>query len=310
MAGPDFFIVGAPKAGTTALNDYLQGHPQIFIPDRKELHYFGSDLTLKKRARRDLDWYLAHFARHAGEKRIGEASVYYLCSTRAAAEIKAFCPAARIIIMLRNPVDMIYSLHSQLLYSGNESIADLHAALAAEPQRRAGRSIPRTTRVVESLFYRQMARYGNHVQRYLDQFSSERIHIIVFDDFKSDTAGVFRNVLRFLDVDDSFAPDLAVVNPNKVLRSARLHRFLLSPPRLGKGLARALVPRALRQAAGDRLRQWNTVYRPRPALAPELRRQLQHEFAAEIERLGKLIGRDLSAWLAPAPTASTEVPPG
>ncbi len=297
--GPDFFIVGGPKTGTTSLNDYLKSHPQIFIPDRKELHYFGSDLTLKKRDRRNLDWYLSYFPPCPDAKRVGEASVYYLYSQRAAAEIKAFCPSAKIIIMLRDPVTMVYSLHSQLLYSGNEDIADFKAALDAEPQRRQGQRIPRTSKVVESMFYRQMAQYTAQVKRYMDQFDADQLLVILFDDFTKDTAGVYRQVLGFLDVDRDYQPDFAVVNPNKMQRSAALHRFLLSPPTLGKRLSRALVPRPLRQAAGDKLRQWNTVYRKRPPMDEQLRQQLREEFTPEIKELAQLIDRDLSAWLGP-----------
>src|SRR6266545_5937438 len=132
MRRPDFFIVGAPKCGTTALNDYLKDHPEIFISARKELHFFGSDLVFRGPRRITEQEYLSFFAPARHEKRLGEASVWYLYSQQAAAEIKAFSPAARIIIMLRNPVDMMYSLHSQRLYNGRETISDFAKALATE----------------------------------------------------------------------------------------------------------------------------------------------------------------------------------
>ena len=138
MRRPDFFIVGAPKCGTTAMNDYLKDHPELFIPARKKLHFFGSDLELRRSRRITTQEYLSYFALARAEKRLGEASVWYLYSQRAAAEIKAFSPAARIIIMLRNPVDMMYSMHSQRLYSGKQDIRDFAEALEVEEERRQG----------------------------------------------------------------------------------------------------------------------------------------------------------------------------
>src|ERR1043166_4244119 len=137
MRRPDFFIVGAPKSGTTAMHTYLAQHPEVFLA-RKEVHFFGSDLDLQNDIR-DLSTYLELFAAATNELRVGESSVWYLYSRDAAKEIKQFSAASRIIIQLRNPVDMIYSLHSQLLYSGAEDIADFESALRAEER---GRILP------------------------------------------------------------------------------------------------------------------------------------------------------------------------
>src|SRR5665647_751711 len=110
---PDFFIVGAPKCGTTAMNNYLAQHPDVFMA-QKEIHYFGSDL--KMRVKVSESEYLNYFQNAEEKKLIGEASVWYLFSEKAAAEIKAFSPQAKIIIMLRDPIDVLHSLHSQHLF--------------------------------------------------------------------------------------------------------------------------------------------------------------------------------------------------
>jgi len=149
MRTPDFFIVGAPKCGTTAMSDYLRQHPEIYMPQRKEPHFFGSDLDAPyPYFIRDKEQYFSLFAEAKDEKRVGEASVWYLYSKRAAFEIKEFCPTASIIIMLRNPVDMIYSLHSQRLFTGNEDIPDFEEALEAEEDRKRGLRIPSRTYLV------------------------------------------------------------------------------------------------------------------------------------------------------------------
>src|SRR5262245_23487023 len=165
MRKPDFFIVGAPKCGTTAMNDYLQVHPEIFIPAKKEIHFFGADLQFLKGGRVTEQEYLTYFFPAQGEKRVGEASVWYLYSQHAAAEIQAFSPTARIIIMLRNPVDMMYSLHSQRLYNDNENLVNFAEALAAEGDRQQGKRLyPKASDVMGSL-YRTAATYTPQVQR-------------------------------------------------------------------------------------------------------------------------------------------------
>src|SRR5262245_21415535 len=98
MRTPDFFVVGAPKCGTTALDAYLKQHPDIFIPARKELHYFGSDLAFLKAPRISLEEYLTQFGPAQDQRRVGETSVWYLYSQQAAAEISKFCREAQVII--------------------------------------------------------------------------------------------------------------------------------------------------------------------------------------------------------------------
>src|SRR5580704_4939990 len=112
---PDCFLVGAPKCGTTAMADYLAGHPDVFMA-KKEMHVFGADLHFASHFyRRNLGAYLQEFSRRTTQGVAGEASVWYLLSGQAAAEIKAFNPEARIVIMLREPVEVLYSLYYQFL---------------------------------------------------------------------------------------------------------------------------------------------------------------------------------------------------
>ena len=124
---PDLFFVGHPRSGSGLLDSYLAGHPDVFMA-RKELHYFGSDLRYHHPGRSE-DNYLDHFDTSgdqgpSGPQRVGEASTWYLSSQLAAAEIHAFAPTARIVMMLRNPVSWLHSLHSHLVFSGDEDITD------------------------------------------------------------------------------------------------------------------------------------------------------------------------------------------
>ena len=295
MRRPDFFIVGAPKCGTTALNIYLREHPQVFMSPRKEAHHFGTDIYSPRWARGEAE-YLALFAGARAEKRVGEASVWQLFSQRAAREIKAFEPHAQIIIMLRNPTEMIYSLHSERLYSVSEDITDFAAALAAEPDRRRGLRLPAYPYPVEGLIYRDVGKYTAQVARFFNEFGRERVRVIIYDDFKRDAAAEFRATCEFLDVDAGFRPETKVINSNKRIRSRRVLSWIDSPPPFIRRLGAPLTPRNARHWVLRKIRRANTSYEPRAPMSEGLRRELQAEFAPEVERLSELLGRDLTHW--------------
>ena len=304
---PNFFIVGAPKCGTTSLHEYLQRHPDVFMPFYKEPHFFGSDLqgSRFRQFRDQPERYLKLFRDARGEKRIGESSPWYLASRRAAEEIYAYDPRAKIIIMLRNPVDMMYSMWSQFRYSGNEQIETFEDALAAEPERRQGMRIRRAAHCISGLYYRDMARFSGQVQRYLDRFGSENVKVIIFDDFKTDTAAIYRSVLNFLDIDSQFETTFDVVNPNKEVRLEWLQKLIVSSgfslmllkDRLTYlATTHSLVPFTYRTRAVKGMIAVYTKYEQRSPLTPELRKQLSLEFQPEIDTLSKILDRDLSRW--------------
>jgi hypothetical protein len=292
---PEFFIVGAFKAGTTALYEYLRAHPQIFMSVPKEPMYFGSDLTPRYRRMTEPE-YLALFKDVHADQRAGEASPWYLYSSAAPAEIKAFEPAARIVIMLRNPVDVMYSQHSQLVFNQREDLTDFAAALEAEPDRIAGRRIPADAIRPEALFYRKSVRFAEQVRRYLDVFGRDEIHFVVFDDLVADAAGVYRATLEFLDVDPNVPLDPTVYNPNRTARSGRLQRAIFAPPPALRGLFGRLRQVPLLHRVRDRLVTANSRPAQRQQMDPALRTALTAEFAPQVAELGEIIGRDLAAW--------------
>jgi hypothetical protein len=291
---PDFFIVGAPKCGTTAMYQYLRQHPQVYMPFHKEPLYFGSDLTRRYGAMSERD-YLRLFADASPGQRVGEASAWYLCSTRAAHEIAAASPNARIIVMLRNPVDVMYAQHSQLLFNQQEDIEDFGEALEAEEDRAAGRRLPPGPIRPENLLYRRMVRFAEQLERYLDVFGGARVHVIVHDDLRADLAGEYRRLLTYLEVDPTFVADFSLANENKRVHRRWLQRLIWNPP-----LIRPLIPTLRRfplvHALRSGLLSMNSERASRPPMDPGLRGRLEAELAPEVERLGHLIGRDLSAW--------------
>jgi hypothetical protein len=295
---PDFFIVGAPKSGTTALYDYLRQHPDVFMAPSKEPNYFGSDLVRLRTPRPTLDQYLAYFADAGDARRVGEASVRYLHSRSAAAEIRDFAPDAQAIIMLRDPVEMMYSMHAELLFIGAEDIADFADALDAEPDRLEGRRIPPGANKPAALYYRQSARFAEQVERYFEALGREKVHVIIYDDFRDDPLGAYRSVLRFLGVDDAFMPVMKVMNPNKRPRSRLLRRVVSNPPSWVRRIARVALPPSMRRRAYRSAMTLNARIEARRPMDRELRAALRAEFADEVRRLGALLGRDLSGWSA------------
>lgn len=298
---PDFFIVGAPKCGTTALYSYLQQHPDVFMPVRKEPHFFCPDLPSPGHVVDEAE-YLALFAPAAPHQRLGEASVYYLYSTEAARRIRAQLPDARIVIMLRDPVAMMYSLHSQRLFEGHEDLDDFEAALAAESDRRAGRRIPKYGYPTGILQYRDVGRFAAQVQRYFDAFGRDRVHVILYDELAADPAAVYASTCEYLGLAPHPLTSYAQVNPNKTVRSSALRSAVRSD--LLRGIARTLLPRPRRVQLAKLLKKLNTRYVPRLPIDPELAHRLRAELAPEVAALGQVIDRDLSAWSSASAAAS------
>lgn len=277
------------------MHRYLKAHPDIFMSE-KELHFFGSDLVFAS-ARLKREDYLGYFAFANGEKRVGEAAVWYLYSKRAADEIREFCPSARVIIMLRNPVDAMYSLYCQRVYNGNENLKTFELALAAEYNRKRGISLPPNPSNLMGCFYRDSVKFTRQVQRYFKNFGREKVHVIIFDDLQKDVGSVYRHCCEFLGVDDRFRPDFPVVNARQRARSSLLKNLLHSPPGSFHWLARALMLRRNRYGGYKGwLKRLNTSHAKIPAMKPELRRKLQEEFLPEVQQLSNLLGRDLTGW--------------
>ena len=306
-AKPNFFIVGAPKCGTTSLHEYLQRHPDVFMPFFKEPHFFGADLegSRFRQFRGQPERYLKLFRDARGEKRIGESSPWYLASERAAQEIHDYDPAAKIIIMLRNPIDMMYSMWSQFRYSGNEQIETFEMALEAEAERRAGRRIRRAAHCVTGLYYREMARFARQVPRYFERFGRENVLVIIFDDFRSDTPATFGAALDFLDLEPYPGMRFDIRNPNKEVRLEWLQKlivdsgfsFMLLKDRLTYlATTHSLVPYSLRTRAVKGVIAVYTKYESRSPLTADLRQRLASELTPDIDALSALLGRDLSHW--------------
>ena len=281
---PTFFIVGAAKCGTTALYTYLSEHPQIFMSRPKEPGFFAKDFLGERRPVRDLAEYLRCFSGASEEKMIGEASTAYFLSKAAPEEIKTFAPNAFIIIMLRNPVDKLYSRFMEARLSNKEHHKTLEDAL--ESERRCGPSF--------GLGYIESGRYSTRVHKYFETFGRDRVHVIIYDDFKNHTATTYQNTLRFLGVNNDERTNFPPVNRSGFLRSMVLQEWLKHPPEFLRRLARTTTTLRMRKTIGGCISQLNLI--SPPPMAPELKERLRREFETEVEVLGQLIGRNLSNW--------------
>lgn len=301
---PDFVVAGAPKCGTTSMHHYLRAHPEVFVPYQKEPNFFSSDVRIRKRLSEEE--YLALFDECRDEAILGEVSIWYLYSRRAAAAIRDLCGPVRIVAMLRNPLDAMHSLHSQLVYTGDEDIEDFAEALAAEEARLRGERAPRGGwKGVECLCYRRVFDYAEQIERFQDVFGRERVHVILLEELARDPERVLADLCGFLGVAPHGELRFGRVNPNKRVASARLRDLHRRYDRGVRGLAKRLIPvtglrrRVARVLAGG-LQGLYTRYEERAPIDPDLRRRLAAELEPSILRLEKVLGRGLEAWRSAA----------
>jgi hypothetical protein len=297
MTMPNFLVIGAAKGGTTALHRYLKQHPQIFMSTPKELRFFpfenrrpdfrgpGDEADTATMVT-DIEDYRAHFAAGAGYPARGESSPLYLYFPQTAGRIRHHIPDAKLIAILRHPADRAYSQFLMKRRDGRERLG-FGEALAAEGRRIAdGWS--------HHWHYRQRGFYAAQLKPYFDLFDERQIRVYLYEDYVNDPDGFMRDIFRFLNVDDTFVPDMSVRhNESKIPRSRALQVFL-TEPRLAKNVFKPLLPARWSRRIGDRLRRQNLVKPPPP---PELRRQLTEVYREDIIRLQDMLRRDLSHWL-------------
>jgi hypothetical protein len=281
------------------LYEYLRPHPNIFMPEVKEPHFFATDLGPYREVQ-TMEAYSDLF-RDSAERhlRVGEASVYYLRSTTAIPNIQAFNPRARIIAMFRNPIDMAYSLHSQLLYWSLETESDFESAWRLQERRARGLDLPLRIPSPLLIQYAEIGRFGTQAQRVLTHFPKEQVKLILFDDFAASPRKVYDEVMEFLEVPHDNRTAFPRINENKRARMAWLRDFYRKPPPL---LHRAF--RGLKQITGAegivavkrKIVELNTVKEHRSPLSPEFRAELAEAFREEVGLLARIMNRDLSHW--------------
>lgn len=303
---PNFLIIGAAKSGTTSIYHYLKNHPDIFMSKIKETNFFlGDGRTAMKEIGLDgktrelssvgtLAEYSALF-QAATEKARGEASPKYLYYPGTAERIKAAVPNAKIIAVLRHPVDRAYSAFLHHVRENQEEYTDFAAALEAEPER--------IERGIDPKYhYRNRGLYFKQLKPYYDAFGAENVHVYLYEELR-DPLGLLRPLFGVLGVDPSFTPDVSAqhnisgVPKNRFLHS--VYGFLKGNGHNAvKNLGKRLLPTTFRQRLkGRAIRNLQKNNLSKPPLAPEVRADLLKGYKEDITRLQDLIGRDLTHWL-------------
>jgi len=296
---PDFAIVGAPKCGTTALFSYLAAHPVITMSRLKEPCFWSRDIDTvgrPDRATYDALWDGAP----PGALR-GEATPIYLQSLVAIPDLLDARPDIRLIAMIRNPVEMVASRHANHIALYLDDVADLETAWRLQERRLRGEALPRRCPVPSLLQYRANAAIGDQLGRFLALVPAEQRIVIVYDDFRTDTRREYLRALALLGLADDGRADFAPVNARLTPRWTRLpdlqdwlRKRMALPYRPVSALAHAvgLHPFAL-------LNKANLRAAPSKPLRPAFEAELIVEFLPQIEKVERLLGRDLTSWKTP-----------
>jgi hypothetical protein len=312
---PNFFLVGAPKAGTTSLYGYLRQHPQIYMSPVKEPNYFSAEVRPERfhqefqqaaanaagRLRRFLDnpvsgapypqgivgeWedYLKLFRNAREETAIGEASVCYLWSATAAANIGGAIPDARIIMILRDPAERAFS---QYLHNARDGV------VRGSFREQIERGARNTEREFQPLYpFLENGSYYAQVKRYLDAFPRERVRILIYEEAWLDPARTLRDIFEFLRVDAAFCPDLSSKELEGRAPRSMTANYLLNKSGAGPRL-RALLPKEVRSRART------ILFKPGGSVAMEAgdRAFLKDYYREDVAKLADLLGRNLDPWL-------------
>ncbi|MGV2829973.1 sulfotransferase [Myxosarcina sp. GI1(2024)] len=299
MTMPNFLIIGAAKAGTTAAYRYLKQHPQIYMSPHKEPRFFaleGKEIDFRGpgdisrfRFVTDIESYRALFDGVTDEIAIGEASPWYLYVPQAPVRIAHHIPHVKLIAILRDPVERAFSNFLHAMREGLEPLSDFTEAMEAESERIARNWSYRW-------HYKQKGFYYVQLQRYFNLFSPEQIAVYRYEDFTNNTLGVIQDMFGFLEVDPSFVPDVTQKhNVSAMPRSKNLEEFLVCSNPLKKIISPLLPSTKLRRQLKKHLLRLNL--QPRPTLSSEVRQKYIAEYYQDILQLQDLIQQDLSKWL-------------
>lgn len=295
MTMPNFLIIGAARSGTTALYRYLNQHPQIYMSPIKEPNFFAvageepesAQLDIEATGRwprsslvvnriTDVETYRALFQGVVDEVAIGEASPMYLITPKAPERIEQYLPDAKLIAILRNPIDRAYSAHClRWLYGGQERA----------PFGQAVRDI-------------YWGFYYTHLKGYYAVFDRAQIRIHLYEEFRANPVGVLRDIFRFLDVSETFVPDFSVqYNVGGAPKNSFWRAFLLGIGPV-QSVFKPLVPAAMRPEAVEVLnRLRRRAFVEPPPLEAGTRAELAQIYREDILKVQDLVQRDLSCWL-------------
>jgi len=308
MKIPNLFIVGAPKCGTTAMHTYLSQHPEIYMSIEKEPFYFhvvgeGENSPQYHRYRGNREKYLSLFSASTTEKYRGESSPGYLASPIAPKEIFDFNPDSKIIILLREPADLLASTFWHNKFMGLDNRDNFDVAILEEFTLHNARNNDVNTFLPWR--YLELCYFSKWTKTYIDQFGRENVYVILFDDLKKNIKLTYRELLRFLKVNEYFIPDFRIINKRKTVRFKTLHKVLanlrLSPHHLKNSIyfneIRKIMPFHLDITLinlGKKL--YSKESHENVQCSAKSIELIREYFKTEIRQLENIIDKDLSAW--------------
>jgi hypothetical protein len=287
---PNFFFVGHTRSGTTSLKEELNQHPEIFFYYAKSWQKPNGPFGFESSFKNDEE-FLEEF-RGVKEKRVGQKRGDYLSCPWAAERIKKFSPNAKIIMTLRNPIDVMYSLHATMLYRETvEDIEDFGEALKMEEERKKKygyKVIPK--KYHPHMLYRETVRYSQQVKRYFELFGEENVKVTIFDEYIKNKSSTLRDILKFLDVDEDFEIKHVNTNAGRKYRSRTIHSAVMTNKFGVRGVLRNIP------GSAKIYRKINNNEFKRKTLEPSLRKSLQYDLKKEIDELSLMLKKDLSYW--------------
>jgi len=293
MKKPNFFIIGAPKCGTTSLANWLSEHPNVYMSEYKEPHFYSSDFSYNV-PYNDYRSYLSLFdkvnERHLA---VGEASVWYLLSEDAVCNIESDIEEAKYIVMVRNPLEMAVSLHAQMVFSGLETECSFEKAWNLQGERKIGNRVPFGVVNINQLQYKRACSLGWMVERLYSLVPKDRVLVMLLEDVRDNPRKEWARLLSFLGVPDDGRERFPVYNSAKEPKSIFIQRFSavyagvcqrfgISP--LGTGILSFMERRNVRK-------------KRRAVISENMRCVLKSEFEEDVKKLASLLGRNLDHWI-------------
>lgn len=296
---PNFFIVGGPKCGTTAMVEYLRTHPDVFISEPKEPNYLADDMPGMKYVDTEEE-YLNLFKKAGSNKVIGDASIFYMFSKEAIKNIYKLNPNAKLLVMLRNPIEMSHSFHQQILFTLDENEKNFEKALNLEENRKKGESIPKDCRASKLLYYSEIAKYGEQLENIYEYFSRENVKVILFDDFKKSNRNSYVEVLNFLEIKDDGRNEFPRVNDSKKAKSNFINKIVNRPPKFAQSIAKLTRKILNKPRLGilSSLDHMNREKLEKKEITIKEKQLLLASYKEDIKKTEKILNKDLSSWLA------------
>jgi len=295
-----FYIIGAPRCGTTALSKVLGENPQVSFAKPKETHFLGDDYT-DKPVQEVQRLYLQHFHPNLSHttRAIGDGSVSYLYSADAIHQALRLDPRARFIVSVRNPLDMLRSYHQRLLFLLDEDVKDFATAWGLQQERAAGHQLPDTCREPRALQYGNIGSLGRHIEQLFKVAGRERCEVVVFDDFVKDPRAVYLRLLEFIGIDDDGRSKFKATRSNAGYKSRWLQQYSMNPPPWVYRLIRISNARSLSRLKGirKRIKKFNRSAAKAQPMDPAMQSVLRDYYQQDVAKLSALLKRDLSSWL-------------